>query len=125
MPVTLTASHTALTPATVAELPYVSLILALYASDYDRDRHAAPDKIAAFIIEGANRWGLEELIVRTCRLVTFWQYCADRVATSETWSAHQSLFDGDRIIRCSGVLEARPRAIRRALAALAAEAVTA
>ncbi|MFD9969465.1 hypothetical protein ACFWYA_15005 [Streptomyces sp. NPDC059011] len=125
MPVTLAASHAAsISPAVVAQLPDVSLIAALYASDYVNQIRPDLGKVAAFIVDGANRWGLPELVTRTCHLLSFWQRCADDVATSEVWAAHEELFDNRRIIHCS--LTGRQLAtVRRHLAEMAAEAVAA
>ncbi|MBT2491050.1 hypothetical protein J7E96_21515 [Streptomyces sp. ISL-96] len=125
MPATLTPSRTALlSPAVVASLPDVSLIVALYASDCVSLRHLDPAKIAAFMVDGANRWGLAQLIERTCDLVVFWQRCADQITTSEDWAEHHSRFDNSRIIRFS--LDASEMApVRQHLAAMASEAVAA
>jgi hypothetical protein len=125
MPVTLVASHAApLSPAVVAQLPDVSLIVALYASDYVNQLRPDLAKVAAFIVDGANRWSLPELVRRTCHLVSFWQRCADDTATSETWAEHYELWDNYRLIHCS-LTSRQFRTVRRHLAEMATEAVAA
>lgn len=125
MPATLTASHTeSLSPTLIAGLPDVSLLLALYASDYVHERHPDLAKIAAYVIDGVNRWGLSELVHNTCHLVAFWQQCADDTATTEVWDAHFGRFDNRRIIHCT-LTNRQFRTVRRHLLALASEAVAA
>ncbi|MER5462806.1 hypothetical protein ABT010_19405 [Streptomyces sp. NPDC002668] len=100
----------------------MSLILALYASDWVNERRPDLSKVAAFMVDGANRWGLREIIVRTCDLVTFWSHCADKTATAEVWDAHYGRFDNYRIIHCS-FQRRQLVTVRRHLVAMAAEAV--
>ncbi|MFF3324457.1 hypothetical protein [Streptomyces sp. NPDC002889] len=96
----------------------MSLILALYASDWVNERRPDLAKVAAFMVDGVNRWGLNEIIVRTCDLVTFWARCDNRTATPEVWAAHYDRFDNYRIIHCS--LTGRQLAtVRRHLIAMA------
>ncbi|MGW0553350.1 hypothetical protein ACWDZ6_03960 [Streptomyces sp. NPDC002926] len=108
----------------MAELPDVSLILALYASDWVNERRPDLAKAAAFMVDGASRWGLHEIIVRTCDLVAFWSHCASDTATAEVWAAHEDRFDNYRIIHCS-FPQRQLATVRRHLVAMAAEAVTA
>ncbi|MER6982725.1 hypothetical protein [Streptomyces carpinensis] len=125
MPATLTATHLeSLSPTLIAGLPDVSLLLALYASEYVHERRPDLAKVAAFVVDGVNRWGLPELVHNTCHLVAFWQQCADDTATSETWAAHYERFDNRRIIHCT-LTDRQFRTVRRHLTALAAEAVAA
>lgn len=125
MPATLPATHAELlSPTAIAQLPDVSLVLALYASDYVNTRRPDPAKLAAFMVDGANRLGISELVRNTCHLVAFWQQCADDATTSETWEAHRERFDNYRLIHCS--LPNRLMAsVRRHLKAMAREAVAA
>ncbi|WP_189427935.1 hypothetical protein [Streptomyces thermoviolaceus] len=113
-----------LSPAVLAQLPSVALTLALYASDYVHERRPDLEKVAAFIVDGANRWGLPELMNNVCHLVAFWQMCDDDASTSEAWSAHEKRFDNYRILHCT--LSKRQFAtVRRHLRAMATEAVAA
>jgi hypothetical protein len=101
MPAPRTTSRTVpLSPAVLAQLPSVALTLALCASDYVHERRPDLEKVAAFIVDGANRWGLPELVHNTCHLVAFWQMCDD-ASTSEAWAAHYERFDNYRIIHCT------------------------
>ncbi|MGV9883798.1 hypothetical protein [Streptomyces sp. NPDC003006] len=114
----------AITPAMFAKLPDVALILALYASDCVADRQPDPAKVAAFMVDGADRLGLAELMSHTCHLVAYWQMCSDDATTREARAAHRSRFDTDRLIHCT--LSKRQFAVvRRHLLALDTEAVAA
>ncbi|MEU6062934.1 hypothetical protein ABZ864_00120 [Streptomyces sp. NPDC047082] len=122
MPATPTTSRTApLSPTVLAHLPNVALILALYASDYVHTRRPDLAKVAAFIVDGANRFGLPELVHNTCHLVAYWQQCADDTTTSETWRAHRGRFDTYRLVHCT-LTDRQFATVRRHLIALAAEA---
>lgn len=113
-----------LSPAALACLPNVALILALYASEYVHERRPDLEKVAAFMVDGANRWGLPELMNNTCHLVAFWQMCDDDASTAEAWSAHYARFDNHRIIHCS-LTKGQMSTVRRHLRAMAVEAVAA
>ncbi|SOD85869.1 hypothetical protein [Streptomyces sp. Ag109_G2-15] len=124
MPAKPTGTLVTLSPAALAQLPSVALVLALYASDYVHEPRPNPEKLAAFMVEGANRWGLPALLNSTCHLVAFWQMCADDASTSEAWAEHYKRFDNRRIIHCS-LTKAQFAAVRRHLRAVAFEAVVA
>ncbi|MCX3060405.1 hypothetical protein [Streptomyces beihaiensis] len=125
MPSTCTASRTGIiAPALLATLPEVALVLALYASDYTHDRRPDLAKVAGFMVDGANRLGVAELMGRTCDLVGFWQMCRDDTTTREAWDAHRSRFDTYRLIHCT-LNRSQFATVRRHLLALDAEAVAA
>ncbi|MEU6418448.1 hypothetical protein [Streptomyces spiralis] len=113
-----------LSPAVLAHLPSVALLLALYASDYVHERRPDLEKVAAFMVDGANRWGLPELLNNTCHLVAFWQMCDDDASTPEAWAAHCERFDHYRIFHCT-LSKRQMSTVRRHLKAMAAEAVAA
>ncbi|UXY29271.1 hypothetical protein [Streptomyces sp. HUAS TT20] len=125
MPSKFAAAHSArLSPAVLACLPDVALILALYASDYLHERRPDLREVAAFIVDGANRWGLSELMNNTCHLVAFWQMCDDDASTDEAWTAHRERFDNYRIIHCT-LTKGQYATVRRHLRAMAGERVAA
>ncbi|WP_093614430.1 hypothetical protein [Streptomyces indicus] len=119
----------ALAPAALAKLPDVALILALYASDYVMDRRRTEsEKIAAFMVDGASRLGLVELIDQITLLTAHWNVCRHGHNDEDRWAAYadyKAQFDHPRIVHCCYVLGRAPKGIRRALATMTAEAVTA
>jgi hypothetical protein len=124
MPAKSTGTLMSLSPAALAHLPSVALVLALYASDYVHERRPDLEKVAAFMVDGANRLGLAELMTSTCHLVAFWQMCDDDASTDEAWAAHYKRFDNYRIIHCT-LTKGQMSTVRRHLRTMAAEAVAA
>ncbi|MGH4027439.1 hypothetical protein ACQB60_00735 [Actinomycetota bacterium Odt1-20B] len=108
----------------IAELPPVSLLLALYASDWVHESRPDLAKLAAFMVDGVNRLGLAELIDQTCHLVSFWQRCETDTATPEAWDTHRDRFDTYRLIHCT-LTKRQFAQVRRHLAALDRGAVAA
>ncbi|MDJ0340365.1 hypothetical protein QMK19_00420 [Streptomyces sp. H10-C2] len=125
MPATLLAPHAVtLSSAIVAELPDAALVIALYASDYVAEVRPDLAKVAAFMVDGANRWGLSKVVEQTGLLVTFWGHCERDTASLEIWAEHRARFDNYRIIHCS-FDPVRLRTIRKHLRAMTVGSVAA
>lgn len=126
MPATSRSAHIApLSAAQVQDLSATALIVALYASDYMPITRPDLDRVAAFIVDGANRLGLRQIIERTARLVAFWDSCEADTATRTDWAAHREEFTHARLVHCSYIVQRYARRIRQALNMMAAEAVAA